>query len=162
MSSNSASRNYSVVEPHPHATTPYVHTSRGGAGNVIKTNSTSKYGSTSTSASHPSISSSNPPKTFISGRGGAGNIYHNSERAIFSFDEELERQMRQQDAMAPVYHVGRGGAGNMSYVDASMRRKNSETASARSTSSNESGADIATRSIRRTLGNGWAKVSERF
>ena len=32
-----------------------------------------------------------------------------SERAMFSFDEELERQRL---AEAPVYHVGRGGVGN--------------------------------------------------
>jgi len=158
-----SSRNYSIVEPHPHATKPYIHTSRGGAGNVVKSASGSKWGSTSSTSSSASFASSSQPNTFKSGRGGAGNVHHNSERAIFSFDEELQREMRQQEAMAPVYHVGRGGVGNMAHPsDSSSRRKNSETASTRSTSSTESGADIATRAIRRSLGNGWHKVSERF
>src|ERR1700761_1750526 len=52
---------------------------------------------------------------YAAGRGGAGNMHHAShasERPIFSFDEELERQRRMMQHMAPVYHIGRGGAGN--------------------------------------------------
>ena len=37
-------------------------------------------------------------------------MHQASERAIFSFDEELERQ---KTGSAPVFHVGRGGAGNL-------------------------------------------------
>jgi hypothetical protein len=37
---------------------------------------------------------------------------HVYERLIFSFDEELERQRRVLAHAAPVYHFGRGGAGN--------------------------------------------------
>jgi len=71
--------------------------------------------------------------------------------------------MRQQEAMAPVYHVGRGGAGNMIYTDSSVTgRKDSETASARSASSAESGAEYVTKGVRRSLEKGWAKVTERF
>ena len=32
--------------------------------------------------------------------------------AIFSFDEELEKLSKAQETIAPVYHIGRGGAGN--------------------------------------------------
>lgn len=65
--------------------------------------------------------------------------------------------------MAPVYHVGRGGVGNMIYADSSSSEQNDpETSSARSTSSAESGADIATRAVRRSLEKGWTKVTERF
>jgi hypothetical protein len=153
----SSSRNYSLVEPHPHTTSPYVHTARGGAGNIIKSSFSQPF-ATSTSTPRSSIDHKQP-NTFKSGRGGAGNVHHSSERAIFSFDEELERQMRQQDAMAPVYHVGRGGAGNMIYRDSSTTRpKDSETASARSTSSAESGADVAAKGVRRSLEKGWAKM----
>jgi uncharacterized protein DUF3602 len=37
---------------------------------------------------------------------------HRAERPIFSFDEELELQRRMMQHQAPVYHIGRGGAGN--------------------------------------------------
>lgn len=158
---SSFSRNYSIVEPHPQTVKPYIHTSRGGAGNVVKIAKISRPTSASSADSRVSTSST-PQTTFKSGRGGAGNLHHNSERTMFSFDEELQRDMRQQQAMAPVYHVGRGGAGNMAQMNNSLSRKNSETASARSTSSAESGADVATRAIRRSLEHGWARVSERF
>jgi len=35
-----------------------------------------------------------------------------TERTIFSFDEELTRERVREEEAAPVYHVGRGGAGN--------------------------------------------------
>src|SRR5271155_4499598 len=153
----SSSRSYSLVEPYPHTTAPYVHTARGGVGNTSKPTSSTNPFTTPASIPHKQ------PNTFKSGRGGAGNVHYSSERAIFSFDEELERQMRQQEAMAPVYHVGRGGAGNMIYADSSStRRHDPETLSARSTSSAESGVDIATRAVKRSLEKGWAKVADRF
>ena len=31
---------------------------------------------------------------------------------MFSFDEELEKLNKVQETIAPVYHIGRGGAGN--------------------------------------------------
>jgi len=160
MSSSPGS--YALVEPHPHTTAPYVHTARGGAGNTFK--ATSSTNSFTIPATIPRKSLEHKqPNTFKSGRGGAGNVHQSSERAIFSFDEELERQMRQQEFMAPVYHVGRGGAGNTIYADSSStRRSDLDTSSARSASSVESGADIATRAVRRSLEKGWAKVTERF
>ena len=159
----SSSRNYSLVEPHPQSAFSYVHTARGGVGNIVKAASSSKPSTTATSTSLPpaALEHKHANTTYKSGRGGAGNIHHSSERAIFSFDEELHRQMRQQAAMAPVFHVGRGGAGNMVYADSSAtRQKDPETSSVRSTSTSsaESGADIATKSVRSGLDKGWAKV----
>lgn len=123
----------------------------------------------------------NPPKTFTTGRGGAGNVHPSSERAIFSFDEELERQLSQERHAAPVYHVGRGGAGNVSSSSssssgssasqkhnvgsisgwASQRRRSTDResfASSGSTSS-ESGADYVNRNLKKgfkkMLGSGY-------
>jgi len=65
---------------------------------------------------------------YTSGRGGVGN-YHRltaplpaSERTIFSFDEELERDRLFHEHHAPVYSVGRGGAGNIVPADAISTR----------------------------------------
>jgi GTPase involved in cell partitioning and DNA repair len=96
---------------------------------------------------------SRTPSVFTSGRGGAGNVHHPSERAIFSFDEELERELRREKDMAPVFHVGRGGAGNMIFSDHdnySLSRKQS----ASTTSSTESAADWAKEKARK----GWGKL----
>jgi hypothetical protein len=115
-----------------------------------------------------------PRKTFTAGRGGAGNVYPSSERAIFSFDEELEAQLNQERHAAPVYHVGRGGAGNKAPSSSSSSSSNklwfdgsiaggvgsTTTATARrrssdqsfvSTSSSESGADQFNRNIKKSL-----------
>jgi hypothetical protein len=56
-----------------------------------------------------------------------------SERPIFSFDEELERQRRMMQNIAPVYHIGRGGAGN--YASGSEAGSLSRRSSAGSDSS---------------------------
>ncbi|CUS15632.1 unnamed protein product [Tuber aestivum] len=53
------------------------------------------------------------PQFFSTGIGGAGNIRHKSERAIFFFDEELEKEKVIRENRAPVYSIGRGGAGNI-------------------------------------------------
>jgi hypothetical protein len=127
-----SSRSYSIVEPHPNpSSTHYMSTGRGGAGNAVRTSpSQLTRGADATgpaaaaAAIRASLSSSKPnsstypPSTKSSsssnygmlGRGGAGNAFPVSERAIFSFDEELERQLRWERDVAPVYHVGRGGA----------------------------------------------------
>jgi hypothetical protein len=39
-------------------------------------------------------------------------MYAGSERAMFSFDEELTRERAREEDAAPIFHVGRGGAGN--------------------------------------------------
>ena len=96
-----------LTEPHPSIPkTNTIRYGRGGAGNYASTTSPS---STSKLLTIPPPSSSSSLQKFTSGRGGAGNVHLASERAMFSFDEELERQRL---AEAPIYHVGRGGVGN--------------------------------------------------
>lgn len=150
---------YSIVEPHPSAVPnkSYIHSGRGGAGNVMKAPSTVTRGSDASGpAARASVSSLSKPRlSFTSGRGGIGNVHDASERAIFSFDEELERQLTREKHIAPVYHVGRGGSGNLfhgrpennAFLNQGMRR-DSDSNSAKSTSSAESGADIATRKFK--------------
>jgi hypothetical protein len=183
MSSTTSSTRYSIVEPHPSVpASHYFTTGRGGAGNRVKAPSSVTRGS---DASGPAARVNlagphyNPPKTFTTGRGGAGNVHPSSERAIFSFDEELERQLSQERHAAPVYHVGRGGAGNISsssssgsgtsqkYTNGSVsswatqRRRSTDResfASSGSTSS-ESGADYVNRNLKKgfkkMLGSGY-------
>ena len=105
----------------PHSFVPLtksVHIGIGGTGNCHRyepaassTSSNIIKSNTTVVPTHPSAQ----PRHFIIGRGGAGNRYDASERAMFSFDEELERARRGSDSMAPVYHIGRGGVGN--FVD---------------------------------------------
>lgn len=155
-----SSRSYSIVEPHPSVSShAYMSTGRGGAGNVTKVPSTVTRGSDASGpASRLSQASLNQPRrSFISGRGGAGNHVREAPR-IFSFDEELEHQMRQDKHVAPVYHVGRGGAGNLRTSTSSSdyaKRRTSDSNSASSASSAESGADVATRNIKK----GWMKLT---
>ena len=96
---------------------------------------------------------------FAAGRGGAGNMYRERERAIFSFDEELEREMRRG---APVYHVGRGGAGNMIHRDSdnesTLSRKFSSTSQGSAKSNLSSTSDRARDMARRGLEKGWGKI----
>jgi hypothetical protein len=155
---SSSKRAYSIVEPHPSVpATSYYITGRGGAGNKVKAPSTVTRGSDASGpAAKISLSSfSIPRKTFTTGRGGAGNVHPSSERAIFSFDEELEYQLSQERHAAPVYHVGRGGAGNISSSDSERRssqisrRTSDDRASMSSTSSSESGADYLNRNLKK-------------
>jgi len=180
MSSTTSPNRYSIVEPHPSVpASHYFTTGRGGAGNRVKAPSTVTRGSDASGpAARVNLATQyNPPKTFTTGRGGAGNVHPSSERAIFSFDEELERQLSQERHAAPVYHVGRGGAGNISSSSsgsasqkynggsvsswASQRRRSSDResfASSGSTSS-ESGADYVNRNLKKgfkkMLGSGY-------
>ena len=130
---------YQITEPHPQPG-KYVHSGRGGAGNTFKAPKTSN----GTTARGPaSLFQTGLPKSsskFASGRGGAGNIHEPSERAIFSFDEELERQSTRERKMkeAGVWHVGRGGAGNYAVARPGSGRKDSSS-SAGSDASNRSG-----------------------
>lgn len=188
-----STRSYSIVEPHPNPSPSahYISTGRGGAGNAIRTNPSSitrgadasgpasaaaaahairtSLSSTSTKpasyASSTTSSSTSPRNYGMSGRGGAGNVFPASERAIFSFDEELERQLRWERDIAPVYHVGRGGAGNLirssshDVKPAAPRRRTSEDSGASLESSSsrgsESGADVFNRSVKK----GWKKIT---
>ncbi|KAE8148980.1 hypothetical protein BDV25DRAFT_157165 [Aspergillus avenaceus] len=153
------SMNYRVVEPHPsvpHNRRPALHTARGGAGNVISLKNTKTTDSqTATGPASLTRLDSRAPTTYTSGRGGAGNVHSSSERAIFSFDEELERDLRRA---APVYHVGRGGAGNMVFSDndSSLSRKFSISSNATSSST---GSTSSTREkALRGLEKGWGKL----
>lgn len=163
-----SSQRYSIVEPHPSIpSSSYFSTGRGGAGNVTKAStSTTRSSDASGPAARVPLSKLTAPatsrKNFTGGRGGAGNVYPSSERTIFSFDEELERQLGQERHAAPVYHVGRGGAGNICgseakhvYLDSAVRRRSEDSgrsaSSASSTSSAESGADYVNRNIKKGL-----------
>ena len=57
--------------------------------------------------------------------------------ASSGFDEELERQVKRSEACAPVYHIGRGGHGNL-VVDEERR-----TARRRESSGSEDSAGAA-------------------
>jgi len=121
-----------ITEPHPTAS-KYIHSGRGGAGNAIKASKTTN-GSTATGpASLFETGLSQTSNKFSSGRGGAGNIHDKSEKAVYSLDEELERQATREKMMmnGGVYHIGRGGAGNAAMAppsrspSAPVRRKDS-------------------------------------
>ena len=45
------------------------------------------------------------------------------DRRLFSFDEELEQQVKRSEACAPVYHIGRGGQGNLVADEEKRRRR---------------------------------------
>jgi hypothetical protein len=155
--------NYRVIEPHPsvpHTSRPALHTARGGAGNIISLKNTKTTDSrTATGPASLTRLDSRAPTTFTSGRGGAGNVHSSSERAIFSFDEELEREMRRA---APVYHVGRGGAGNMIHRntdnESSLSRKFSASSETSAKSNISSTSDRARDMARRGLEKGWEKI----
>lgn len=170
---SSTSRAYSITEPHPDAKPrAYIPTGRGGAGNITRAPVNLTKGATAQGppsrihlnsvSSAASSTTSSRSASFHSGRGGAGNVHPSTERAIFSFDEELERQLSQERHAAPVYHVGRGGAGNVAAVSAWPkygRRSGSESEedrrSDKSVGSVDSGADVATRAMKKGLRKVW-------
>ncbi|OAP65599.1 hypothetical protein AYL99_01571 [Fonsecaea erecta] len=191
--STSTSRSYSIVEPHPSVANNmhYISTGRGGFGNAVRSSSsnTSAWGSGSErtasrlgsmSASSTTSSASSSRKTFTTGRGGAGNVFPSSERAIFSFDEELEQQLRWERDAAPVYHVGRGGAGNIGHVSTSgtsrtspppplagvggtgavmMQRRPSEDSSLSANSASSRGSESGADQFNRSVKKGWKKIT---
>lgn len=133
------SSSYLITEPHPSAG-KYIHSGRGGAGNTFRAPATTSPTSAQGPASLFGGSIPSSSSKFSSGRGGAGNIHPSTERAIFSFDEELARQSTREKKMqeGAVYHVGRGGAGNWTSSKPSSSRKDSSS-SADSVSSGRSG-----------------------
>lgn len=161
-----ASSNYHVVEPHPSVPKtprPAIHTQRGGAGNVIDLKNTKTTDSrTATGPASVARLDTRRPAAYKSGRGGAGNIHSSKEWAIFSFDEELERDLRRA---APVYHVGRGGAGNTVYnsnppsssESYTLTRKLSGGSSGTNSSADSSGDRTRDRALR-GLEKGWGKL----
>lgn len=161
-----ASINYHLVEPHPSVPKnprPAIHTARGGAGNVVNLKNTKTTDSRSaTGPASVTRLDSRRPAPIKSGRGGAGNIHSSGERAMFSFDEELERDLRRA---APVYHVGRGGAGNTVHSSSSASSSESFSlsrkfsgASAGTNSSSGSAGDRARDKALRGLERGWGKL----
>ncbi|KAF2119347.1 hypothetical protein BDV96DRAFT_642377 [Lophiotrema nucula] len=145
---------YTITEPHPSFPVYY---GRGGAGNVTRVNP--KNVSNGQTATGPaSLTKLAPPPSnalFTSGRGGAGNVHREKERAMFSFDEELAQQERLREHAAPVYHIGRGGAGNA--ID-EMHSRTLRTNSASSNMSTDSERD----GVRRSLEGAWHRVSRQF
>lgn len=130
---------YSITEPHPTAN-KFVHSGRGGAGNTFRAPKTSEGINARGPASLFEAGLPASSSKVSSGRGGAGNIHHTSERPVFSFDEELERQNTRERKMKDggVCHVGRGGAGNWTSSRPESSRKDS-TSSADSNASARSG-----------------------
>lgn len=119
---------YSVTEPHPTAS-KFIHSGRGGAGNTFKAPKTTSGANARGPASLFEAGLPSGNSKFSSGRGGAGNIHPSSEKAIFSFDEELERQSTRERKMkeGAIYHVGRGGAGNFAKTKPASSRKDSSS-----------------------------------
>lgn len=96
-----------LAEPSPlHTVGRLYHAGRGGAGNYHRL-------ATAPLPPPPTTIVATPSTRFFGGRGGAGNAHLFGERAMFSFDEELEHDRLLQENHAPVYSVGRGGAGNI-------------------------------------------------
>ncbi|QDS70860.1 hypothetical protein FKW77_005598 [Venturia effusa] len=144
-------RNYSITEPHPSVpASNYYLSGRGGAGNMTRVSAqTVSAGPDATGpAARVAIPTHSSDAYFAAGRGGAGNMHREKERAIFSFDEELERQARLMNHQAPVYHVGRGGAGN---VDGSLE-------TARRSSHSSSDSTSSAESVRRSMDSAWNRV----
>lgn len=127
------SRNMSLVEPHP--TVPksggYIMSGRGGAGNIKRYKPEEVTSGDSASGPASRISLSRPFRRVVpSGRGGAGNMFSANEESIFQFDEEM---VKARESATPVYHIGRGGAGNLVNKKSSinsLERKDSTDSSA--------------------------------
>jgi hypothetical protein len=129
---------FQLREPTPFApNAPRIHYGRGGAGNFAPA-STAR--NTQKKSSVPLTNSG----LYTCGRGGAGNMHSGSERPMFSFDEEMARERLREDHTAPVFHVGRGGAGN--YARNADGLSSDEPRD--STSSNESGASDMSKRLR--------------
>jgi len=146
-----SARNYSITEPHPSVSaSSYFHAGRGGAGNVAHINPKNITNGQDASgpASRTKLATPAPNAYYTAGRGGAGNMHREKERAIFSFDEELDRQRKMMEHQAPVYHVGRGGAGNL--IDEMGAKRRSSGSSADSASTAES--------VRHSMEAGWNKI----
>jgi hypothetical protein len=148
---------YHITEPHP--SVPASHTfyaGRGGAGNAMRVNPKTVTQGPDASGPASLIKLTPPPSNslFTTGRGGAGNVHREKERAMFSFDEELAQQERLREHAAPVYHIGRGGAGNL--IDEMHHRRASQHSASSMTSTESEGG------VRRSIEGAWHKVSRQF
>lgn len=148
---------YHITEPHPSIPASHIyHSGRGGAGNVMRVNPKNITQGADASGPASRVKLTPPPSDalFTTGRGGAGNVHREKERAMFSFDEELAQQERLREHAAPVYHIGRGGAGNL-IDEMHPRRASQHSASSTMSSESENG-------VRRSLEGAWHKVSRQF
>ncbi|KAF2439643.1 hypothetical protein P171DRAFT_370209 [Karstenula rhodostoma CBS 690.94] len=144
---------YHIAEPHPSASSSAYY-GRGGAGNVTRIPKNVTPGpDASGPASRIKLSSSSSKAIFTSGRGGAGNIHREKERAMFSFDEELAAQERLREHAAPVYHIGRGGAGNLVEERVKTSRQNSSSSTA---------STVSEHGVRGSIEGAWRKMSRQF
>jgi hypothetical protein len=96
-----------------HTPNRFYSAGRGGAGNYHLLSSTPSSPLPPTVISQPSSNTKHAKSYYFNGRGGVGNLHYSGEREIFSFDEELERDRLFHQHHAPVYSIGRGGAGNI-------------------------------------------------
>ncbi|RPA98581.1 hypothetical protein L873DRAFT_1687058 [Choiromyces venosus 120613-1] len=151
-----------------HGAGSYYHAGRGGAGNYRRLPSTTSLPATITAALPATITTTPPtPYVFFGGRGGAGNIKPKSERAMFSFDEELERDRLFHEHHAPVYSIGRGGAGNIVPSEAIATRSHYSVSPAgspdssprSSTSSASSSPRFSSHSLRSGADKVWESIS---
>jgi len=166
------SNTFQIIEPQLSASASRLRSGRFGAGNLTKTPpiQTQGFGAPVPPRVSTSPTSFRRQQNFAARRGRADSVCYLEELAIFSFDEELQQQLRRVH-VAPVYHVGRGCAGNATY-NSRARRKDLETDSVESPvespveseaespveSPIESGADVTARNLERGLQKGWGKV----
>jgi hypothetical protein len=142
-----------VSEPSPiFADNRLYHSGRGGAGNYHTLKETVLPQPPNTINPQQQ-----PQRSFFGGRGGAGNVHAPGERTMFSFDEELERDRLFHEHHAPVYSVGRGGAGNMVPNDAISTRSHYSHRSSSSAASSAAHSERSTFSTKR-LSSGADKV----
>ena len=161
------SLSYHITEPHPSvpqaSTTVYY--GRGGAGNKTRISHSTLTAGPTASGPASRIQLTPPPSNalFTTGRGGAGNVHREKERAMFSFDEELAQQERLREHAAPVYHIGRGGAGNFtSETNDDLHHHRSKIGRTNSNSSAASSSSESAAGVRRSIEGAWNKVSRGF
>lgn len=148
---------FHITEPHPSVKSSYIYSGRGGAGNVVRISPTDVTEGATASGPASRVKLAAPPTNafYATGRGGAGNMKR-TERAMFSFDEELQQQERLRAQQAPVYHIGRGGAGNL--VDEMKPRSQRQNSASSDASSVESEKD----GVRRSVDSAWKRLSRQF
>ncbi|GAM90997.1 hypothetical protein ANO11243_090440 [Dothideomycetidae sp. 11243] len=155
-----------TVSPSPLALPPppnsaRMMTGRGGAGNAHRSHSTTSTTMATVAVVPRPVPMPIKPRSSSqsSGSSGASDVAmpgSPTQCAIFSFDEELERDQRMRDnaARTPVYHIGRGGAGNTFYHATAA-----PTADRRYYGANASSIDSADSAKRRSIANMVERIS---
>jgi hypothetical protein len=151
---------FHITEPHPSikSSSSYIYSGRGGAGNLHRIKASDNITNGPTASGPASRVKLSPPPTtayYASGRGGAGNMHREKERAMFSFDEELQQQERLRSQQAPVYHVGRGGSGNFVSESKPKSQRQNSSSSVESVQSEKDG-------VRRSAEAVWGRLSRTF